>query len=186
MLGSVLEMLCFHILPGSPAVNLDQVWAHICQYYTDNHVATQFSQIRVDSFYETNSYPELKDKGAEVKDLVPALLFVWLQFMDIGTESHRSVKDMLEGKCLMQDILSNNKEEMFLPTPDAQLSAKTISEVLIKCSLLASIADEGKLLLWNITPKFHYLFHLGQEARYLNPRKGCTFLDESWMGTCND
>ena len=91
-------------------------------------------------------------KGAEVKDLVPALLSVWLQLMDNGTESHRLVKDMLEGQCLIQDILSKNKEEMFLPIPDAQLLAKTISEVLIKYSLLANIADKGKLLLWNSTP----------------------------------
>ena len=30
-------------------------------------------------------------------------------------------------------------------------------------------------------PKFHHLYHLGQEALYTNPRLGWTYSKEDWM-----
>ena len=53
-------------------------------------------------------------------------------------------------------------------------------------SILANAADKDKKLLFSVAPKFHLLWHLGARAVFLNPRKGCTMLDEDYMGECRE
>ena len=44
------------------------------------------------------------------------------------------------------------------------------------------MADAKGLLLWPVRPKHHWLWHLGQRASFLSPRKAACFLDEDFMG----
>ena len=43
------------------------------------------------------------------------------------------------------------------------------------------MADRSGRLVWTIAPKHHVLLHLAQRAMYLNPSRGNTFMDESYM-----
>ena len=47
---------------------------------------------------------------------------------------------------------------------------------------LAHASDQRKDLLFNLVPKLHWLWHLGQKAIFLNPRKGNTMVDEDYVG----
>ena len=36
--------------------------------------------------------------------------------------------------------------------------------------------------LWNVTPKFHYLWHWGQQAQWLHARATATYMDDDFVG----
>ena len=51
-------------------------------------------------------------------------------------------------------------------------------------SLVANDSDSTGVHTWNIPTKLHYLHHLGEKAMCLNPRKGNTMVEETYMGVC--
>ena len=77
LLGAVLFILVFQILPDSPEENMHNIWTSINDYYRHYNVVTQYSSLKLASFHEPSQYPKLKGKGAEVKDLVLPLAHVW-------------------------------------------------------------------------------------------------------------
>ena len=50
--------------------------------------------------------------------------------------------------------------------------------------LVANDSDAKGYNIWNTPTKLHYLHHLGEKAMFLNPRKGNTMLEETYMGVC--
>ena len=83
LLGSVLWLLCFDILTGTPVQNMGKVWHHIVEEYKRPPATVcQYSNLTLKSFCNPDKwdtgYPKLKGKGAEVKDLVVPLYKVWL------------------------------------------------------------------------------------------------------------
>ena len=62
--------------------------------------------------------------------------------------------------------------------------AKAIGEIHHMWSLVANDSDTKGLNIWNTPTKLHYLHHLGEKAMFLNPRKGNTMLEETYMGVC--
>ena len=51
-------------------------------------------------------------------------------------------------------------------------------------SLVAKSSDARGEDVWNTQTALHYLYHLGQQAVYLNPRNGNTMIEEAYMGVC--
>ena len=51
-------------------------------------------------------------------------------------------------------------------------------------SHVANDSDEKCLNIWNAVTKLHCLYHFGQPAMFLNPGKGNTMLEETYMGVC--
>ena len=51
-------------------------------------------------------------------------------------------------------------------------------------SVVAKESDLQGLTIWNTPTKLHYLHHLGEKAMFLNPRKGNTMVEETYMGVC--
>ena len=47
-------------------------------------------------------------------------------------------------------------------------------------------ADENGHVLFNIVPKHHYMWHMARQAKFINPRKTNTMLDETFMGIVKD
>ena len=73
---------------------------------------------------------------------------------------------------------------LLLPEQAALDFAQAIDKVLVMWSHVANDSDEKGLNIWNTVTKLHYLYHLGQKAMFLNPRKGNTMLEETYMGVC--
>ena len=189
MLGSILLLLCYHILPGSPEENMGMVWTEVCQFYKDLKVECQFTSLTLSSFCDpkkaADSYPRLKGKGAEVKCLVGPILLVFSKWQR-GNEEDRWVLSMLKDQVDLQSILSDNSTLPFLPIRDAKLVLEKVCSILKYYTLLATNADSKSLLLFNMAPKFHWLYHFGKKAMYLNPRKGNCSLDEDFVGVCKE
>ena len=64
LLGSILHVLCFKLLPGSPTDNMETVWGQISAYYSQHGVPTQYTSLTLNSFCDAKashrSYPKLK------------------------------------------------------------------------------------------------------------------------------
>ena len=185
MLGAVLYILCFHVLAGAPEDIMHGIWADISEFYRRHKVVTQYCNLKIGSFHEPGQFPKLKGKGAEVKDLVAPLAHVWNEkTRGSNDRSHNWISRMLEHQLLAQRILHDCKDPTFLPLQSAIDFAQTIGEILLMWSLVANDSDTQGLNIWNTPTKLHYLHHLGEKAMFLNPRKGNTMLEETYMGVC--
>ena len=91
---------------------------------------------------------------------------------------------MLQHQVIAQQILYEHSEAIILPEQAALDFAQAIDKVLVMWSNVANDSDEKGLNIWNTVTKFQHLYHLGQKAMFLNPRKGNTMLEETYMGVC--
>ena len=82
---------------------------------------------------------------------------------------------MPTSQCKVQSILQDYKSESVFPPQVANVFAEQFDEILINYQKLANWADDKKLLLLNVAPKHHYLWHLGQKIQFLKPRRGELF-----------
>lgn len=186
MLGSVMWVLCYIVMPDSPAANMKQLWSFIVGFYSSHQVTTQFSNLSLSSFTDENnpkgSYPKLKGKGAEVQNLVWPMLEAWKHFGGHEAYHFDSVKALLERQLDIQSVLSEWSDCCFLPMDGVRQIQAACDDVLRLYSKLANAADEAGHFLWSVAPKFHWMWHLCQRASYLNPRANSCMIDEDYVG----
>ena len=117
------------------------------------------------------SYPKLKGRGAEIKELVQPLLFAWEALVNCSDDFNHDVKAILETQIDIQTILHIHRDDTFLPVKVANRLRDCVDRFLSLYQGLAHASDQRKDLLFNLVPKLHWLWHLGQKAIFLNPRK---------------
>ena len=178
VLGSIFSMLVFQVLGGSPQASMEQVWSDVVDDYTQHKVEAQFTNLELGNFHHAGNVPKLSGKGAGVKGCSSALHHVWQEHDNPSLRHHMIDGDMLHNQCKVQDLLAHHKGKVVLPDVDAMLLTQHVDNVLVKYSLLANWADKEGNLLFNVAPTHHYLWHMGQQATYLNPRKPNT---KCWM-----
>ena len=140
------------------------MWQKVREAYSGT--TAQYTNLTLSMFCDPAKphadFPQLKGKGAEVKDLVRPLLTTREQCrVDISYE-YQTIKDLLTTQVQVQDILSDYSQEMFLPVPVANNLVVLVDNFLHLYTLLANRADRDKELLWSVTPKFHWLFFLNK------------------------
>ncbi len=110
MLGRILWLLCYRMLPDSATRNMDAVWTMISNHYSRNKTPCQFTSLRLGSFCDLDkpngAYPKLKGRGAEVKDLVHPIIEVWRHYMDGSARGDKLALEMLEGQADFQAMMS--------------------------------------------------------------------------------
>jgi hypothetical protein len=129
------------------------------------------------------TFPKLKGKAAEVKHIMPALLWAWRKVMD-GSDLHNQVELLLQCSVFMDDAMDSNKDCDVLPAAVAH-NFKQAGFALNSCmnSLQSHYANLGANaeFLFNIVPKNHYLQHICLGAAYLNPRMASCYMGEDMM-----
>ena len=75
--GSVLWLLTYILLPGTPLENSKRIMSGLRAYWRV-HPTDSFNTIRPSMFERKNhQFPQLKGRASEIKHLAPGLLFVW-------------------------------------------------------------------------------------------------------------
>ena len=98
----------------------------------------------------------------------------------------QNVSDMLRHQIGLQNILHEHKEDMCLPLQQVAAFRNHVNALCLIYQGLAAAADKAGNPLWNQPTKWHILWHLGERAQYLNPRRANTMLDEDFVGKMKD
>jgi hypothetical protein len=183
-LGSLLYLLTYKISLDTPTKNLDKIWAEILVGYSKSPGYTQYSSLTlsalVDQKKPTTTYPRLKGRGSEVKNLVEPMIAVVTKFGGLSERSDqmlRGFKSLHSLNC----ILDNHKCDAFLPIDKALDFRKITDEFLESYTWLGKDADNSSNLCFSAAPKLHWAWHLAYRAYWLNPRRVACFLDEDFV-----
>ena len=147
MMGSVLWLLCYEVLPNAPDANMVCVWKALVEQYASGKVKNQYTNLGLSSFCNPDQpkyfYPKLKGRGGEVKALVWPLYMVWLK-MHKPTPQHKRVASVLKHQVELQQIIDDHASETFLPSDDAHKFTSIAHTMLKEYSVLASMAGNDK------------------------------------------
>ena len=189
MLGSIFWLLAFAcegVEGASPEAKMDNIWEMIRSEYKSQHSATQMTSLKLKSFCDplhfAHNYPRLKAKAAETKDLVSPVAAIWGRCMNAAEVDHCRIRDMLKSLVGLQKILHDHSKDALLPLPVAHSFRTFVRDYLYNYSLLANSADREKVLLFSTVVKHHWMWHLGDRALLVNPRRSCCLLDEDYVG----
>ena len=176
--GSILSLLCNHMLPGDCHANLQVVWSDIKACYKGWGTPCQFRYLNKVSMFQRKApqYPKLRGKAAEIKYLCRPLHYVWKKYYNCNLEVHRKIELYLRLNVEVEEMLITYREELSLPLLEAKQFEDAFTAMLL---LLTSIAEHFLVdRLFNITQKAHFLRHCSILSRFLNPRLTWCFQGE--------
>lgn len=185
--GSYLHTLCFggsgrQLAP--PAYRMGVLVGRIHELYESMGIDTQMRNLDISMFCNVKSphkdYPALKSKASEGKHLLPVLTRMSKETI-VSTDAmtvhlHLAFK-AIDSFC-----------ELIYTSPDVpgeELGAKAVELVtafLCEYKWLNEWASKKKKKLFHMVPKFHMLWHMALDFKYLNPRLTWTFKTESYVG----
>ena len=182
LLGSVLQILVFEILPGGEKANMDRVWGKICSHYEQNSTPCQDTNLGLGMFCNVEKYkkefPRLKGRAAKAKNLVPAIAEIWDEVAPKTCNRNKLVMQELECLTESEIILHDTSDLDCLPLDNVDRYRALVLKFLRVYQQLAYDAERTGCFLWNNPSKFHYFFHLSRNALFVHPRRASTFVDE--------
>ena len=184
-LGSVLYLLVFVILPGSHTDNMNVIWEFIAKFYHEHATPTQYTNLTISMFCGDDPhahFPFLKGKGAEVRDVLPALVAFWDQQSPEGDVAYEWVGVCLEMQLKMKVLMHDHRKGVLLPMLVARQYNQHVQEFLLHYQKLAARYDATPLLLFSVPTKFHMLWHIGNKCHLINPRVANCMCDEDFVG----
>jgi hypothetical protein len=185
ILGSLLWLLVYRILPGDPAANLDKVWNRIVEYFKEHKPPCQFSNLTLTSFTDPKTpkkvYPKLKGKGAEIKSFLCAMKGVWHHCARPSNREDEWAQSLLDAVFDVQSVISSGADKLFLSEAEVKKLRDATDDMLRFYTRLGNVADKKGDLLFNQVPKCHWSWHLAYFAQFLSPRRGSCWLDEDFV-----
>ena len=179
--GVVLWHLCYTDVvkaDATPSERLAIVWQEICEEYKARTSSSRLSSLYLSSFTDPekphSDYPLLKTKGAISRHLLPVLKDIWCKHArpTVDYEQHisRCLINLTEVYACMNTKGPDGRLALHLPTEVVDHMQTSIDKFLTHYGYLSSMANDLNRKLFSITPKFHYLWHIGRQARWINPR----------------
>ena len=86
----------------------------------------------------------------------------------------------------MNNTFDFHSDEVMLPIARVHSFRNAIDVFLANYTWLAACSDARGQLLFNVTPKFHWLWHLGERSMYLHPRRAACMIDEDFVGVMKE
>ena len=120
-----------------------------------------------------------------MNDLVLHLMAIWKEHMRPRNAHDDHVLRCLQAQSMIQEVLSKNAAWAILKPDDVTKLQTNVRRLLQEYTVLANAADRNDDLLFITIPKHHYLYHLSDHGRFVNPRKGNCTLDEDCMEKVN-
>ncbi|CAE7290420.1 unnamed protein product [Symbiodinium sp. CCMP2592] len=177
--ASVFFLLTHHILPGTPAQNMEVIWRELQHIYKRDDIPSRFRCLNtVRMFLRKNNMVKLRGKAAEIRHLRGPLLEIWQRHMVQAVAIHRKIRVMLKLNTTLEGILTNSKGDFALCAEDAaQFQDATMGWLLLQKELQDHFSDSD-VPLFNVTEKSHFIEHAALLARYINPRMVWCFAGE--------
>ena len=116
----------------------------------------------------TVEYPQMSYlKAAQVRGLVPIVAELCHKYDDGGPDS-KHICALMDRLCTVYSIVHD--ADMVLAPDVYRLFFEAGQNFLLEYNFLAQQAEDAGLCRWSVVPKFHYFFHLLQQAQETNPR----------------
>ena len=193
-LGSVLDMLCVYILPGTFDENLKSLKTEMIQLYSELKISERLPTLTKGMFHTTaEKFPCLKGRGSCIKAVGPVLEILFERHMHkvrtdtpaatlLGKKEIRQwVLWALQTSNKLHKVMDSHSKSYALP-PDA---AASFEEAAFRfcgfISLLGDAIHPHGICLFHYTIKFHYILHIGLAAAYQNPLMGSCMQGEQMM-----
>jgi len=169
--ASVLWLLVYKMLPGSPDENLVQLWEQMRAFYKARHITGTYSNMFLCLFTKrrspNTSYPKMRGKACEIKLLGEALLQVWLHYDDAASDIHGQIRLLLQYSVGLDAILHDNREVSCLPPAIFRQFMDTCERFLVLYSAVNRHFVDSGYLLFNVTPKLHLLWHAAHACQHV-------------------
>eukprot|EP00959_Pyramimonas_sp_CCMP1952_P309646 6480016-Pyramimonas_sp.AAC.1 len=183
-LGSILWLLVYECMAGTPQENMDKIWAAVLVEYSKFPGGTEYSKLGLSSFTNPanhdKQYPRLKGRGCEVKSLLLPLQAVWLRYKKNGA-FYTVVSESFDAITQVQYIIDEFKADLFAPDTEAAKCLAQANQFLLTYCRLATMSDRRMLMLFSAVPKLHWVWHMAHRGLYLSIRRGATFVDEDFV-----
>ncbi|CAE7201833.1 unnamed protein product [Symbiodinium sp. CCMP2592] len=169
--ASIIFMLVFYILPGTPEENMQSFWKLLQQQYSDLAVPCRFRYLnRLSMILRKKGSPKLRGKGAEIRHLSRPIFNIWAAKMNPALEIHRKIHLLLKLNANAEQLLTDHRELFALPSRDASVFETSIDGVLMLQHQLQGHFQDEPQKLFNVTEKSHFAQHCGILARHVSPR----------------
>lgn len=190
---SVLFVLVYITMSGTPTENARLVWSCILQGYrseinTKNQ--SQLNKFELSSFVNPDAprrrFPKLNGRGGEIKHVVNPIRHMWHTLRDPASPYTPHIDQCLDNMCNMQRVLDDTHGDMFLDDANIVQIRINIAQFLDSYSTLARIADTERRLLFPTNSKLHFLWHWGHRCAFIHPSHSSCFTDEDYMSYVKD
>jgi hypothetical protein len=197
--GSVMWLLCYELLDGSPEENCNYVWGLVSAFCVDHEYARRkwsvYKVMKLSMFTTPRSphaaYPALRGKAAQLHHFGPALLDVWTSHYSTVTDDpvdlHRyeQILALLRASVRMDQIVHEAPITDWVLPPvvatEYEECAFLYGELSVK---IADYYEKQGRRLFNITIKTHYICHAGLMGRFLHPKLSWCYKHEDFMMYC--
>ena len=160
------------------------------KWYGDNGIVNRLPKLAkqnlIDTSSVTTSQPELKGPGVKAANTKDSIGFVadLAQKLNDGTEHKRRRAEIAQDALRMVEIIDGGA--IFLTSEEQRNLASAVHSVVMDSAWLATNAARKGTVAWKLVPKHHYLVHLVDQARLVNPKFVRTYKSESLMGRFSD
>lgn len=169
--ASVLALLCCQVMSGTPQENLNRCWRTIKEYYHRHQTRIRYRYLnKLTMFLRKSGTPKLRGKAGEIRHFAPVICHLWCLHMDSNFEVHQQIHMLLKFSVLMEQLITNNKEEVAFPVDEARKFSEACENMLTLHAGLANHFAEEQTDLFTLTSKCHMLQHIAIQSRRLNPR----------------
>ena len=115
----------------------------------------------------TGSCPTLSAKAAESRHLLKPMLNVFRKYMATTLLSKHRIRAY---ECLVALYDTIMHASFVLTDAESDAVRHATDECLLHYNVLAKTAERSSIRLYGFVPKHHWLWHLAEFAKFLNPR----------------
>jgi hypothetical protein len=187
LFGSFLHTLCFsnkghQKLP--PEHRLSVVFQRIQEIYKSQSADSRINNLQIGMFCDRAKphadFPCLKSKAAETKHLLPVLTQLSQETMDPHEPMHEHRHKAFTAINRFCELIDESPP---VPTTEqARHAEQMVSLFLTEYKWLCDWAKTRHLKLFPLKPKFHMLWHMSKDFKFLNPKVTWTFKNEDYVG----
>ena len=187
MIGSLFKDLTYEKALAPRGVLSDQVlvlWNLTQKFYDDTKVGDRLNKLELKDYCNPKSphsnYPVFNAGSmTKCRRLVPFAAQLSRDF-NLGSRRDAHRQCAFEALERVYNIILTGPDHL----PDQTVSnlRSTIDDFLAHQAWLNKQGLERNVFVYNCTIKSHYLWHLGEDSKWQNPRLGWTYQDEDFVG----
>ena len=186
LFGSVLELLCRHVMDKEPLDNLKDLWKYIKDHQKRNKIKNRYQQrlCKLSMFQKQKDFPKLKGKASEIKGLCATFVDMWKNFVP-ETEEYKKVEVLLKLNKNFEDILSDypvSEGHFALPAGAARQLVQNFRNFGALYVHLSDYYKEQEIRVFNVTSKVHATQHVVERSGEIHPALTSCWRGEDYMG----